>query len=70
MREIKNTKTCVIGGAGFIGSHLVDYLLDKRNCEVVVLDNLITGQTKNINPKAKFIWHDIRDNENELTKFS
>jgi len=68
MREIKNTKTCVIGGAGFIGSHLVDYLLDKRNCEVVVLDNLITGQTKNINPKAKFIWHDIRDNENELTK--
>ena len=68
MREIRNTKTCVIGGAGFIGSHLVDYLLNERNCEVIVLDNLITGQTKNINPKAKFIWHDIRDNENELTK--
>jgi len=68
MRNIKNTKTCVIGGAGFIGSHLVDYLINERNCEVLVLDNLITGQVKNIHPKAKFIWHDIRDNENELTR--
>jgi nucleoside-diphosphate-sugar epimerase len=68
MRNIRNTKTCVIGGAGFIGSHLVDYLINERNCEVVVLDNLITGQVKNIHPQAKFIWHDIRDNENELTR--
>ena len=68
MRNIKNTKTCVIGGAGFIGSHLVDYLINERNCEVLILDNLITGQTKNIHPKAKFIWHDIRDNENELAR--
>jgi len=68
MRKIENTKTCVIGGAGFIGSHLVDYLINERNCEVIVLDNLITGQVKNINPKAKFIWHDIRDNENELAR--
>lgn len=68
MRKIENTKTCVIGGAGFIGSHLVDYLINERNCEVLVLDNLITGQVKNIHPKAKFIWHDIRDNENELTR--
>ena len=68
MRNIKNTKTCVIGGAGFIGSHLVDYLINERNCEVLVLDNLITGQTKNIHSKAKFIWHDIRDNENELAR--
>tara|TARA_R110000744_G_scaffold379993_1_gene499397 strand:+ start:2738 stop:3709 length:972 start_codon:yes stop_codon:yes gene_type:complete len=68
MRTIKNTNVCVIGGAGFIGSHLVDYLTEKRKCNVIVLDNLITGQTKNINPKAKFIWHDIRDNENELTR--
>ena len=68
MRTIKNTNVCVIGGAGFIVSHLVDYLTEKRECNVIVLDNLITGQIKNINPKAKFIWHDIRDNENELTK--
>ena len=68
MRQIVNTNVCVIGGAGFIGSHLVDYLIDERNCNVIVLDNLITGQTKNINSKAKFIWHDIRDNENELSR--
>jgi nucleoside-diphosphate-sugar epimerase len=68
MRQIVNTNVCVIGGAGFIGSHLVDYLIDERNCNVIVLDNLITGQTKNINSKAKFIWHDIRDNENELAR--
>lgn len=68
MRNITNTNVCVIGGAGFIGSHLVDYLIEERNCNVVVLDNLITGQIKNINSKAKFIWHDIRDNENELAR--
>jgi nucleoside-diphosphate-sugar epimerase len=68
MRQIKNVNVCVIGGAGFIGSHLVDYLIEERGCNVLVLDNLITGQTKNINPKAKFIWHDIRDNENELVR--
>ena len=68
MRQIKNVNVCVIGGAGFIGSHLVDYLINERDCNVLVLDNLITGQTKNINPKSKFIWHDIRDNENELTR--
>lgn len=68
MREIRNTNVCVIGGAGFIGSHLVDYLINERNCNVIVLDNLITGQIKNINKAAKFIWHDIRDNENELAR--
>jgi UDP-glucose 4-epimerase len=68
MRQIKNVNVCVIGGAGFIGSHLVDYLINERKCNVLVLDNLITGQTKNINPQAKFIWHDIRDNENELAR--
>jgi len=68
MRTIQNTNVCVIGGAGFIGSHLVDYLIKERKCNVIVLDNLITGQVKNVNKKAKFLWHDIRDDENELTR--
>jgi len=68
MRNIRNTNVCVIGGAGFIGSHLVDYLIQERDCTVIVLDNLITGQTKNVNSNAKFIWHDIRDDENELVR--
>lgn len=68
MRTIKNAKVCVIGGAGFLGSHLVDYLVNKRNCEVLVLDNLITGSKKNINSKATFKWFDIRDSEDELSR--
>ena len=66
MRKIKNTNVCVIGGAGFIGSHLVDYLINERECNVLVLDNLITGRQKNINKDASFKWFDIRDDENEL----
>lgn len=40
-------KILITGGAGFIGSHLVDYYLEK-GAEVFVVDNLITGQEKNI----------------------
>lgn len=46
------------GGAGFIGSNLVDELL-KRGDEVLVLDNLSTGKKENLNPQAKFIKADI-----------
>jgi nucleoside-diphosphate-sugar epimerase len=65
-RSVKDTNVCVIGGAGFLGSHLVDYLIDERNCEVLVLDNLITGLKKHIHEKADFMWYDIRDDENTL----
>lgn len=65
---IKNTNVCVIGGAGFLGSHLVDHLIEDRQCEVLVLDNLITGQKKFIHPKAKFEWFDITGSENQLRK--
>jgi len=68
MRDIRNTNVCVIGGAGFLGSHLVDYLLDNRGCKVVVLDNLISGLKKHVNDKAEFVWYDIRDDEHELAK--
>ncbi len=53
-------KIIVTGGAGFIGSNLVDELI-KRGHEVVVLDNLSTGKKENINPKAEFILVDLRD---------
>lgn len=67
-RIIENENVCVIGGAGFLGSHLVDHLIDDRNCNVLVLDNLITGIKKHVHPKANFSWFDIRDDENELIK--
>ena len=46
-------KVLVTGGAGFIGSNLVDKLIE-QGIEVIVLDNLSTGKKENINPKAVF----------------
>ena len=50
----------VTGGAGFIGSNLVDKLIE-LDYNVTILDDLSTGKEENINPKAKFIKCDISD---------
>ena len=52
----------VLGGAGYIGSHAVNQLID-NNYDVVVVDNLQTGHEDAINKKAKFYKGDIRDKE-------
>lgn len=67
-RIIKESNVCVIGGAGFLGSHLVNYLIDERNCNVVVLDNLISGQKSFVHSKAKFIYCDITASEGIISK--
>ena len=51
-------KVIVTGGAGFIGSNLVDKLI-KQGVEVIILDNLSTGKKENLNPKATFHNIDI-----------
>lgn len=53
-------KYLVTGGAGFIGSHLVDKLVENGH-KVVVIDNLLTGKKENLNPKADFYQLDICD---------
>ena len=53
-------KILVTGGAGFIGSHVVDAYLAAGH-EVVVVDNLSTGRRSNLNPRAKLVEMDIRD---------
>lgn len=53
-------KILVTGGAGFIGSNLVDVLIEKDH-EVFVVDNLSTGNRENINERAKFFEADITD---------
>jgi UDP-glucose 4-epimerase len=53
-------KILVTGGAGFIGSHIVDALIE-RGDEVVVVDNLSTGLKDNVNPKAKLYQMSITD---------
>ena len=53
-------KIMVTGGAGFIGSHVVDAFLAARH-EVVVVDDLSTGRESNLNPAARLYKLDIRD---------
>ncbi len=53
-------KILVTGGAGFIGSHIVDAYVD-RDHEVVVLDDLSSGRAENVNPRARFVQLDIRE---------
>lgn len=58
-------RTVVTGGAGFLGSHICDYLLEKGH-NVVCIDNLITGTTENINhlignANFQFINHNISE---------
>ena len=50
----------VLGGAGYIGSHAVYQLIDQKS-DVIIIDNLQTGNRKAIHPKATFYEGDIRD---------
>lgn len=68
IKAIKDKQFLVTGGAGFIGSHLVSYLLLNGAKKVTVLDNLSTGSLENIsefesNPAFKFILGDITEYE-------
>ncbi|GAB6137376.1 NAD-dependent epimerase/dehydratase family protein [Halanaerobaculum tunisiense] len=55
----------VTGGAGFIGSHIVDKLV-ARGDKVIIVDNLSTGKRENLNSQAKFYQLDIRDDLTEV----
>ncbi len=55
-------KIMVTGGAGFIGSHVVDMFIANGH-DVVVVDNLSTGRLSNLNPAATFYKVDIRSPE-------
>ncbi len=58
-------RTLVTGGAGFLGSHICDYLLAKGH-QVICIDNLLTGTTENIehligNPNFQYINHNVSE---------
>lgn len=57
---MKNKKVLVLGGAGFIGSHLVDALIEE-GANVLVIDNLFLGKRENVNENAKLIIMDVCD---------
>lgn len=67
-RNIKGVTVAVLGGCGFLGSHLVKHLIDDRGCKVIVLDNLIAGQKKFLHKDAQFIYCDITASEGVLYK--
>lgn len=55
-------KILITGGAGFIASHVADAYIELGH-EVVIVDNLSSGNKANLNPQAKFIEADITDRE-------
>lgn len=61
--KTEEQKHIVIGGAGFIGSHIVDHLVDSGN-NVLIIDNLLTGKIKNINPQSCFLKLNVSDENN------
>ncbi len=65
---IENATFMITGGAGFIGSHLVEYLLNFNAGKVIAVDNLITGRKRNIKPflnmdNFEFWQEDLRDKD-------
>ena len=60
-------RVLVTGGAGFIGSHVVDALV-ARDDEVVVLDSLVNGKRENVPPQATLHVHDIREPFDDLVE--
>ena len=66
MKKINNI--LVTGGAGYIGSHIVEKLV-KTNVNVFILDNLVTGYKKLINKKAFFTKGSIKDS-NKIRKIN
>ncbi len=67
MPTIKNKSILVTGGAGFIGSHLVDGLIKEKPAKIVVVDNLFLGKLENLKEakenfsKLKVLIHDATD---------
>ena len=67
-RVIRDTHVCVVGGAGFLGSHLVEHLVEERHCRVLVIDNLVAGRREFVHPFADFEHADICLSETHLRK--
>ena len=56
-------KILITGGAGYIGSHIVEQLVSQKN-NIIIIDNLVTGYKRLINKKAKFIKADLKNKKN------
>ena len=64
MNSFRGKRAVVFGGAGFLGSHLCERLLDDGADRVIAVDNLVTGNTKNLDDVKRetrfdFVQHDV-----------
>ena len=55
-------KILVTGGAGFIGSHITELLIENKH-DIIIIDNLSTGQKQNINERARFYKEDLSNHD-------
>lgn len=71
MKSMEGKRILVTGGAGFIASHIVDRFI-AAGAEVLIIDNLVTGEKRNLNPQARFCELDIvtQAAQDELVRFS
>ena len=63
---LEESRVLVIGGAGFVGSHLVDQLIQEQVSEVVVLDNFVRGSSSNLvkalkDPRVRVVDGSVTD---------
>jgi UDP-glucose 4-epimerase len=66
--RISDSKVLVTGGAGLVGSHIVDRLIVEKGAEIIVLDNLVRGRRENLasalaHKSVNIVEGDIRDHE-------
>lgn len=67
-KSIQKCPVAVVGGAGFLGSHLVEYLVRERACQVLVIDNLCAGRREFVHANATFEHADITVSESYLCR--
>jgi len=70
MSNNQEKNVLVTGGAGFIGSHLIERLVQDKNNKIVSLDNYFTGKKENHIQGAEYIEGETKDIEEHIKKIA